>query len=238
MPFDINIIHWPTIAAFNAYLLGVPRPKWCQGLTNHNTYKPNELTWLGSASMWSMRATYVAKGWQSGPHLYLCAHAKNPAHTGIWQMTPINHPGTHAGPCNDDHLGIESVGDFDAHIPTAEQYTLLLTVNLLILRHWGLPPEKVNVHNECMPGRTCPGKFLTGTQIRADLRKPAPRPIPDPPRPYRVKGLPVYERSERNGPLWGHLKQDEVIEIDDMSNGHLKDQRGFIRLDPDTLEAV
>lgn len=55
---------------------------------------------------------------------------------------------------------------------------------------------------------------------------------------YRVRGLPVYEQSNRQGPQWGCLKQDEVIEIDDPSDGHLADGRGFIRFDPDTLEAI
>jgi hypothetical protein len=175
--FDADFQHWPTLAAFTAYLQGVPRPAWCTGITNHNTYIPNELQWRGLASMQSMRATYIAKGWSAGPHLYLAAEAPNPADTGIWQMTPLAHPGVHAGACNSAHLGIENVGDFDARPPSPAQYTLLLAVNRAILAHWGIPPEKVNVHNECMTGRTCPGKYLTGTQIRASLNSawpPAP----------------------------------------------------------------
>lgn len=176
--FDAQIIHWPTISAFAAYLQGVPRPSWVTGLTNHNTYIPNEFQWRGMASMDSMMQTYIKKGWSAGPHLYLCASAPNPADTGIWQMTPLSHIGVHAGACNAHHLGIENVGDFDARPPTADQYTLLITVNLLILKQWGLPPTSVNVHNECMTGRTCPGKHLTGAQIRATLQAPAPRPDP------------------------------------------------------------
>jgi hypothetical protein len=179
--FDADFQHWPTLAAFTAYLQGVPRPAWCTGITNHNTYIPNELQWRGLASMQSMRATYIAKGWSAGPHLYLCAEAPNPADTGIWQLTPLAHPGVHAGACNADHLGIENVGDFNARPPSPAQYTLLLAVNRAILAWWGIPPEKVNVHNECMAGRTCPGKYLTGTQIRASLNSAwSPAPPTDP----------------------------------------------------------
>lgn len=236
MAFDSDIRHFPSIASFDAHLQGVPRPKWCSGITHHNTYRPNETMWKGRASMASMMAVYIEKGWTSGPHLYLAAAAKNRADTGIWQLTPLAHPGTHAGQCNSHSLGIESVGDFDARPPTADQYTLLITITLLILRHWGLPPESVNVHNECMVGRTCPGKFLTGTQIRADLKKPAPRPAPAPPRAYVVEGLPVYQASDRQGALWGHLAAGEQVMIDDITNGHLADHRGFV--DINGLEAL
>lgn len=231
MPFDIDIQHWPTISAFTAYLQGVPRPSWCTGLTNHNTYIPNEKQWHGRASVESCMQTYIAKGWSAGPHLFLAAEAPNSADTGIWQMTPLGHIGVHAGACNANHLGIENVGDFDARAPSPAQYTLLLAVNRALLEHWMLTPMSVNVHNECMTGRTCPGKHLTGAQIRASLNAAWPRPTPAPPPPtkrYRVRGLPVYQAANHQGTLWGHLQQDEAIEIDDLSNGHLKDGRGFV----------
>jgi hypothetical protein len=228
MPFDSNLIQWPSISAFDAYLQTVPRPAYVTGIVVHNTYKPDETTWKGMASMKSMQAFYIEKGWSSGPHLYLAATAPNRAHTGIFQMTPITRPGTHAGPCNAHNLGIEVCGDFEARPPNADQYSLLIAVLILILHKWGLPPDSVSTHRDCMQGRTCPGKFLTGTQIRADLRKPAPS-IP-PVRPYRVKGLPVYQRSERSGALWGHLASGEQVVIDDPFDGHLSDGRGFVDL--------
>lgn len=52
--------------------------------------------------------------------------------------------------------------------------------------------------------------------------------IPNTPKPYTVKGLPVYQRSDRTGPLWGHLLPGEQVAIDDVSNGHLADSRGFV----------
>lgn len=55
---------------------------------------------------------------------------------------------------------------------------------------------------------------------------------------YKVRGVPVYQRSDRSGPLWGHLVQGEVIAIDDPENGHLADDRGFVKIDPDILESL
>lgn len=39
--------------------------------------------------------------------------------------------------------------------------------------------------------------------------------------PATVIGLPVYQRSDRTGPLWGWLKSGQTVVIDDLSNGHV-----------------
>lgn len=231
MAFDIAIIHWRSIAEFAAALKTIKRPAWCYGITNHNTYIPNEDQWRGMASMLSMQATYVAKGWPSGPNLYLCAKAPNPSDQGVWQMTPITRPGTHAGACNNSHLGIENVGDFDRAPPSADQYTLLIAINLLIMQAWGLPPDVINVHNECMTGRTCPGKFLTGTQIRADLNSKPPKP-PKPPATTRYRAItcaPVFQDRRPDAPLVLTVTAGTVELIDDVTAGwvHLSSGAGF-----------
>lgn len=228
MAFDIQLMHWATVGAFTAYLAAIPRPTWCQGITNHNTFIPNEAQWRGMASMNSMRQTYVAKGWTSGPHLYLAAACPNPADAGIWQMTPITHQGTHAGACNRDHLGIENVGDFNDHPPSAAQYDLLLAVNRVILAHWGLTAADVNVHNECMAGRICPGQYLTGPQLRADLAAPAL------PTAYRVLGTPVWQRQDCTGQVAMYLGPGVIEPVDTHypdGTAHLASGAGFIKID-------
>jgi hypothetical protein len=233
MTFDATIIHWRTIGEFAVALKTIKRPSWCRGVTHHNTYVPDDLTWRGMASMISMRDFYRdTRGWTSGPHLYLCAQAPNPTDTGIWQMTPITHVGTHAGDCNHDHLGIESVGNFEDRAPSPDQYALLLQITRLVLQQWGLPPEKVNVHNECMTGRTCPGKHLTGAQIRADLQRPINRPPPLVTARYRV-AVRISQRQEGGAPYAGELTTGEAVLIDltyDNGMAHLADGRGFVPL--------
>jgi hypothetical protein len=237
MAFDATIRHWKTITEFAAYLQTVPRPKWCTGLTNHNTYEPSDLNWRGTKSMDAMMAFYRdTKKWPSGPHLFLAAKAPNAADTGIFQMTTLTRPGTHAGACNTSRVGIESVGDFDRAPPSADQYTLLIAINLLILHAWGLPPSAVNVHRDCIPGRTCPGKYLTSEQIRADLSKPPP-PIT---KRYRVKRIMVSQRPEGGLPYAGELQPGEEVVVDKWYAAHhtvhLADHRGFVLLDD--LEAI
>lgn len=232
-PFDSDIRYWPTVDAFVAYLRTIPRPSWCHGTTNHNTYIPNELQWRGVTSVEGCRTTYIGKGWSAGPHLFLAAEAPRTTDRGIFQLTPLQHRGVHAGDCNGNHLGIENVGDFDARPPSPAQYKLLLDVNRAILMAWQLSPDVVNVHNECMAGRTCPGKHLTGAQIRADLSKPA---VPDKPKRllFNVIGLPIYQQQSGAGPLAGRLVPGEVVQIDvTYANGmgHLADGRGFVDMD-------
>lgn len=221
MPFDMTLVHWPTVVEFANALATIKRPAYVKGITIHNTYRPDESMWRGAKSMTSMRDTYIAKGWTSGPNLYLVAAAPNPTHRGVWQMTPITRPGTHAGACNKDHLGVEVCGDFDKAPPSAVQYNLLLLVTRLIMEQWGLPPESINVHRDCMPGRTCPGKFLTSDQIRADLRLTIPRPPPAPLLWQIVAPcIPLTARAG-DSPLAATdaLAPGDVVQVGDVTNG-------------------
>lgn len=113
--------------------------------------------------------TYSDKGWSAGPHLFLAAAALNAANTGIFQLTPIQHMGVHAGPCNSSRIGIENVGDFDARAPTPAQWQLMINVNVALCRAWHLPASQVLVHKECMLGRTCPGRHFDVSRLRADV---------------------------------------------------------------------
>jgi hypothetical protein len=239
MTFDSDIRHWPTVAAFSEYLKDIPRPSWCKRLTNHNTYIPNESQWRGFASMDAMKATYIGKGWSAGPHLYLAAESPRQEDTGIWQMTLLSHPGVHAGPCNVDALGIENVGDFDARPPSPAQYRLLLDVNRTILRQWGLTPDSVNVHRECMPGRTCPGQYLDPNKLRTDLKTATP--IPPKYRPYIVTApCAVLTARAPNAPLAGgstdgqaRLAPGTLINVGDVTQGWL-----WVSDGPDTIPGI
>ena len=66
---------------------------------------------------------------------------------------------------------------------------------------------------------------------------PAPEQPPPAPRAFVARGIPVYQRSDRTGPLWGFLQSGETVVIDNPANGHLADGRGFVRMDGG-LEAI
>lgn len=75
--------------------------------------------------------------------------------------------------------------------------------------------------------KNCPGPHVDYVALAAAANAASAPPAP-PARAYTVRGLPVYQRSDRKGPLWGYLSAGETVVIDDASNGHLADNRGFV----------
>lgn len=212
MTFKADIRHWPTLDAFVAYLAKVPRPNWVTKICNHNTYVPNEKQWKGIPSVQACMRTYIDKGWDAGPHLFLAGDAPNASHTGVFQLTPITEIGIHAGPCNSTALGLEWVGDFEARLPSTAQYQLGLAANVAIARAWGLDASAITMHKLCMPGRTCPGRYFPLDHLREDVADRLAATSAH--GPYRVRGLPVYYDSLLTKPTGVHLSPDNVVLID------------------------
>lgn len=160
-PFAADIRHWPTLASFEAHLAAHDPAicAWVAGLTYHHTYRPTLAQWRGAASMRGMQAYYVGKGWPSGPHLYI-------APDGIWQMTPLNLPGTHATVCNPHTWGVEVVGDYDLAPWPPIIRDLALGVGVALLRWRGLSPETVRGHRDCNSPKSCPGRAVSMQEVR------------------------------------------------------------------------
>lgn len=216
-----------TPATFAAWLATLPPPVWHPvGSTYHNTYRPTEAQWRGAASMSSMQATYVAKGWTSGPCFYLALHSPNPADDGIWIMTPPTAPGTHAGACNGDHFGGEVVGDFQTKAPSAAQQQLLIDT-VAALHRWSKIGPNLNAHRDCMAGRTCPGDafYALKPQLQqrlADALRPAlPR--------YMAGAFgAIAQQDRRPDALTAKLyKPGESFEGDGELNGYVHDHTGI-----------
>ncbi len=231
MTFNADIKQFRTPADLATYLEGLPRPGWVTGSCYHNTYRPTEAQWAGLATMKSMRADYVARGWTSGPHFYLAVGSPNPANDGIWMMTPPTSPGTHAGPCNSARFGIEVVGDFQTRAPSLPQQQLLIDT-LVVLHRWaGLGPSLM-AHRDCMPGRTCPGNAFYGikpqliAQLTARLAQAGA---------YFVRHTQaIFEAPAPDARVAlndaAELIAGTEILIDEVKNGwcHLTDARGFV----------
>lgn len=166
--------HFATVEAFRAYTETLTVPAWVSGTTLHHTYIPVPAQWRGPASMEGLRAYYRdTKKWDAGPHLFLCAGAPNPANDGIFIGTPLRTQGIHAGVCNDDHWGIEIVGDYDK-TPWSPRLKSLIygTVEALeALGHFG--SERVQGHRECLANKSCPGAAINMNVVRAELEQRA-----------------------------------------------------------------
>lgn len=162
--FQWWVEHWPTVAAFEAHL-AQHQPSvcaWVERLVVHHTVVPTLAQWKGRASMDGLKRYYQGLRWHGGPHLFV-------APDGIWQGTPMNTPGVHAGACNSVSIGIEMVGNYDA-APWEEPIRSLAEGTLLALLRWrGLPASSVLGHRECGSTKTCPGRAIDMNALRATL---------------------------------------------------------------------
>lgn len=173
MPFAEDIRRWATPADLAAHLArhDPAIAPWARGLCWHHTLIPRLNQWRGRASVEGARNFYIGKGWTSGPHLFLAAGSTNPAHDGIWQLTSIDTPGTHAGRCNASHIGIEIVGDYDRQPWSYATAELVYGVSTALLnwRDLGVSPQTVKGHKECLKNKSCPGTAINLDAARAEL---------------------------------------------------------------------
>lgn len=181
MAFNSINRQFKTVNDFTAYLAILPAPTWgVIASCGHNTYRPTEAQWRGLVSMKSMQATYVAKGWTAGPCLYVALGAPNPAHDGIFVMTPPTSEGIHGVTCNPTHFGVELVGDFQNNPPSAAQQTLFLDA-IAALHRWAKLGPLFNMHRDCVK-RTCPGDafYALKAQLQVGLVARLRTPSTDP----------------------------------------------------------
>lgn len=163
------------------------------------------------------------RGWGAGPHLF-CDEK------WVWLFTPMNTVGVHAAAGNSyrdnsGHLhysiGIEVVGYYE-HVTwpdavarnvagaVAALHTRLGTFAYIPMMWAG----GISGHRDY--GKpACPGAAITPDYYMLILKAGGAA------QRYRAIGLPVYQRSDRTGPLWGHLQPGQIVTIDDPSNGHI-----------------
>lgn len=201
MTFAIDIRHWKDAAGLREHLTHYDPAiaPWASGVTIHHTVSPTIVQWKGRASIESMAAYYEhTNGWSAGPHLFVCAGARNASDDGIWQMTPLNMPGVHAGVCNAHLWGIEVVGYYDRvrwSTKTAE-LAYGAAAALLAWRDIVVSKQTVKGHRECKSLKTCPGSAIDMNIVRATLAivmaAPVATPPPAPPAPPAPSDAPYY----------------------------------------------
>ena len=180
-PFAWNVRYFPDVRLFSAYLDSIPRPTWCSGLTLHHTLIPTASQWRGRTSMDALGRYYRdeapnpdgTKGWPSGPQLFV-------GPDGIWQGTPVNQRGTHAGVCNANRIGIEVVGDYDRREWPPSIAAFVYGATVALLRWIGRDERAINGHRDCASTKTCPGSAIDLDVVRREVAtRLAPPPGPD-----------------------------------------------------------
>lgn len=197
MSFDWQPHRWATVADFTAYLATVPPPAWLKAITFHHTAAPTRTQWIGLQHVVNLGVYYRdVQGWPSGPNLFLAAAT---VHDGIYQGTPILHQGTHAGPCNSSHLGIEIVGNYSTEPWPTPVSDLVYGVMVALCRWANLPAGKVVGHRECMPGHTaCPGTKIDPNVVRFEMTRRLGGGVPD----YKAIWSAKHPEISFN-PTWG-----------------------------------
>lgn len=169
------------MAEFVPYLDSLAWPSTFTRIIMHHTWKPVELDWRGLASMAALKKYYrddvpwtdaqgrKRKGWWSGPNIFVCWGSPNPEWDGIYQGTPVNEPGTHAGECNPDGPGIEVVGDFDKKPWGPELYAILLDLTVALCRKGKMAASSIIGHRDCGSPKTCPGRQIDLDAFRGQV---------------------------------------------------------------------
>lgn len=166
--FAVDLRQWETVDAFQ-YHLSQHNPNvcsWVRWVTIHHTWKPTIPQWRGMTSMNALVRFYQDLGWTSAPHLFICVGASDPRHDGIFQLTPLNMKGTHAGfVCNSQSIGIEVVGNYDVE-PWSEPMSQMVCGTIASFMKWkGLSPYSIQGHRNCGSLKSCPGKAINISDV-------------------------------------------------------------------------
>jgi N-acetyl-anhydromuramyl-L-alanine amidase AmpD len=111
------------------------------------------------------------------------------------------------------------------------QLAALLTLCRKLVAAYAIVPDMVALHADvAIPdGRKTDAAAFHLDTFKAALFAPLSG-------AYRVRGLPVYQRSDHTGTVAGYVHEGDAVEIDNPANGHLSSGWGFV--DMNALEAL
>lgn len=167
------------------------------------------------------------------PKKHQAWHAGGQQLDGSWTALPAYS--------NTRSIGIECLHARGEPWPDAQKAALGWLLNDLVAAY-AIPLAMVETHGQiAIPGpykrkvdpTDWPHDAFLAWRSRS-IAAPAPPPIH-----LHVKGVPIYQRRDRTGPLVGHLTPAETVAIDavyDDGGAHLADGRGFV--DSNALEPV
>lgn len=186
----------------------------------------------------SIKNYYVGKGWTTGPHLFI-------DEKWIWLFTPMYDIGTHAASGNSYHdasglhysIGIETVGYFEYYgWPESMQKLLQIAVQSLQARlgnfdivYMHAPTNTPAAHDHQISFHrdynkdACPGAVITSEY--------AIRVLSTPYEPLRYQagmyGAIAQQGRYPDSPTAKHYAPEEMLEVDDITDGYAHDQTGI-----------
>lgn len=185
MTFAADIRRWATVHDFAQHLAQHDPAicDWVKGFVLHHTWTPTIAQWRGLTSVEGARDYYINSvpnadgnkgGWPSGPHLFICGDSANPLYNGIFQLTPLNIPGTHAGAkCNPTTWACEVVGRYDNTFWSSATAELVYGVITALYGWADRDPETITGHRFCLNNKTCPGNQVAArlSTIRNEVKQ-------------------------------------------------------------------
>ncbi len=161
-------------------------------VTLHNSAEPNIAQWRhrgmglreGEQRVKDINAGYKAKGWHSGPHLFVAPDL-------IWVGCDLEADGVHASCFNHGSFGVEMVGDFSYEPFDSGDGALVRdnAVAALAVLHkaLGMRPDGyvyghkgLHFHRECVADHhACPGKNVVKADMVARILKRMGEPAPE-----------------------------------------------------------
>ena len=162
------------------------------------------------------------------------AHYLNGKESQIVQFLHPDLEAWHAGAALTAYQNLHSIG-IENHVSLGEQWTPAQHDSLTwlvkrLMAQYAIAPSQIETHRRvALPGPNIrkhdPASWNDAAFYawRDNLITTIPTTWP-----ARTIGLPIYQRSDHSGALAGHLHTGEDVVIDDLSNGHLSDHRGFV----------
>ena len=106
------------------------------------------------------RSGYIKdRGFKKGPHIFTDQN-------GIWVLSPLSAPGTHATSFNSTHYGIEMLlnGDDKAQVESAigkANIRMGQITTAILMKDAGISTGKLNFHtHDPKTTKSCPGRFI------------------------------------------------------------------------------
>lgn len=178
--FVLDVRQWRTVAAFRAHLARhayAQTAPWARGVVVHHSVSPTAASWKGEASILAMARFYRDEvdngpgkpkgGWTTGPHIFIVSGSPDPTLDGIWQLSPLNVPGTHARAANPTRWGLEWVGNYSRTRWPPDLAALGLGAAAALLDWAGLPADAETVSPHSQWGKPeCPGGAIDMAAVR------------------------------------------------------------------------
>jgi len=187
-----------TVPAFREYLQGYrDRGAVLRCTFLHHTYSPTPANWNGLKTMQGIRTAHRRRGFSDiachaysgpdglvyngrAPNVSNCACQYPDEGSSTWPAELRKLSNGSKRWMNAYGFGLETVGNFDEEDP-AQSAAMSLSLDVLAQVHdiWGIPVAHSFFHRD-VSSKTCPGKRVTKTWVRAELTKrmnaePAPK---------------------------------------------------------------